>query len=425
MPADFKKVLMVLFYFPPAASGGTYRPLKFIRYLREFGYQCVIIAPTRCRYESQDHTLLAEIPYGTEIIRVNPGVEESWYYHLIRKLGMGEIYEQNMVPDRHVGFAYNAIESAKKRISQGDINLVFTSATPNSVHIAGREISMQSGLKWVADFRDPWIADPFYKPINSDRDKKNREIERSCFEQANAIISFPEFRADIERTRYPEFAHKIVSIDNGFDPADFPSTQINPLHGKITISHVGAITKDRPVTSFLESLLKVLESDKSLREMVNLEFYGDSRPPTPDDISRFNLTDITHFNGYVPHSDACIAMAQSNLLFMVLPDRDGAEGIMPLRLFEYIYSNRPVFLIAPQGEASGFLNETSSGVWVKNSDQNEITSKLKSILENIKSGQYKHTPNLEPLRKFERRNLTEKLARLFDSLLKGGDVDAR
>jgi glycosyltransferase involved in cell wall biosynthesis len=425
MAADFKKVLMVLYYFPPAASGGTYRPLKFIRYLREFGYQCVVIAPTRCRYESQDHSLLSEIPYGTEIIRVSPGIEESWHYNLIRKLGMGEIYEQSMVPDRHVGFAYNAIEAAKQRISRGDINLVFTSATPNSVHIAGREISKQSGLKWVADFRDPWIADPFYKPINSDRDKKNREIERSYFEQANAVISFPEFRADIERKRYPEYAQKIISIDNGFDPADFPSTQINHEDGKITISHVGAITKDRPGTSFLESLSKVLETDNSLRKIVNLDFYGDSRPPTPDDISRLNLTDVTHFNGYVPHSDACIAMAQSNLLFMVLPDRDGAEGIMPLRLFEYIYANRPVFLIAPQGEASGFLNESNSGVWVKNSDRNEITSKLRSILESIKSGQYKHTPNLEPLKKFERRYLTEKLAKLFDSLLKGGDVDAR
>ena len=425
MADDCKKILMVLYYFPPAASGGTYRPLKFIRYLNEFGYQCVIIAPTRCRYESQDHSLLSEIPYGTEIIRVSPGVEESWHYHLLRKLGLGELYEQNLIPDRHIGFAHNAIEAAKQRMTRGDINLVFTSATPNSVHIAGREISKHSGLKWIADFRDPWIADPFYKSANSDRDKKNREIERSYFEQADAVISFPEFRADIERKRYPEFAQKIISIDNGFDPVDFPSGQIIPEAGKFTISHVGAITRDRPVTSFLESLSKVLESDSDLKKMVNLEFYGDSRPPTPDDISRLNLSDITHFNGYVPHSDACIAMAQSILLFMVLPDRDGAEGIMPLRLFEYIYANRPVFLVAPQGEASRFLAETNSGVWVKNTDQNEITSRLKSILENIKSGSYKHTPNLEPLKKFERRNLTRKLAKLFDSLLEGGDVNAR
>ena len=410
---------MILYYFPPVASGGTYRPLKFIRYLKEFGWNSVIIAPTECRYESQDFELLKEIPHSTEIIRVKPGVESTWQYSIMRKLKLAQYYDDELIPDRHVGFVSNAIDAAKKRIKLGGIDLVFTSAPPYSIHLSGREITKETNMKWVCDFRDPWIACPFYNPSSVSHDKQNREIEKTYFENASSVIAFPEIRAQRERDRYPEFSHKIISIDNGFDPSDFPDQITEPDKNKITISHVGAITKDRPVTAFLESLQTVLDSDKNLKDKTSVEFYGDSRSPTPEDISRLSLSDITNFKGYVSHKNACKAMTCSNLLFMALPDYKGADGIMPLRLFEYVFSQRPVFLISPEGEASRFLEETNSGVWANVSNTDEIAEKLSEMLNQIASGNYKHDPDLSVLKKFERRNLTEKLANLFNNLLDG------
>ncbi|MBU1022659.1 hypothetical protein KKB99_00135, partial [bacterium] len=341
MAEKSRTVLMILYYFPPVASGGTYRPLKFIRYLREFGWNSVIIAPTECRYESQDFSLLQEIPYKTEIIRVKPGVEATWQYSIMRKLKLARYYDDELIPDRHIGFVENAIEAAKRRIKLGGIDLVFTSAPPYSIHLAGMEVAKETGIPWVCDFRDPWVACPFYNPPSAQHDRQNREFEKSYFENASAVIAFPKIRAQREQERYPEFSHKIISIDNGFDPVDFPEQVPEPEKDKIVISHVGAITKDRPVTAFLEVLSTVLCSDKNLKNKIVIEFYGDSRSPTPEDVARLALSEMTNFNGYVSHKDACKAMASSNLLFMVLPELKGADGIMPLRLFEYVYSSRP------------------------------------------------------------------------------------
>jgi len=422
MSDSFRTALMILYYFPPAASGGTYRPLKFIRYLRDFNWRCVIIAPTECRYESRDHTLLQEIPHGTEMIRVNPGVESTWQYSLLRKIKLGAYYENKFVPDRHIGFVENAIVAAKHRIQQGGIDLVFTSAPPYSIHLAGRDIAKSAGIPWVCDFRDPWVSCPFYNQQSQIRDRQNREIEKSYFEKASAIISFPEIRIQNERKRYPEFADKIIAIDNGFDPADFPQPLPEPETDNIRISHIGAITVDRPVTTFLEALKSVLDLNSDLREKIRIGFYGDARPPTPNNISHLGLSDISQFNGYVSHRDACAAMASANLLFMALPNTKGAGGIMPLRLFEYAWSSRPVFLISPEGEASRFVEKTKTGMWVDYSDTGTIKNKLAEMLNAISSGDYKHAPDLSILAGHERKHLAGKLADLFNRIIEGKNI---
>lgn len=421
MSGNFKTVLMILYYFPPCASGGTYRPLKFLRYLKEYNWRGVIIAPTECKYDSQDLSLLKEIPHFTEVIRVNPGIVSTLTYYLVRKFGYGWIYDKNIIPDRYVGFVTNAVDAAKERIKSGGIDLVFTSAPPYSIHIAGQDLTIETGIPWIADFRDPWTSCPFYKPASSRLDGKYKEIEKSYFRHAAGVISFPEFRAQIEREKYPDYASKISVIENGFDPGDFPDPPPATSSELFTISHIGAITQDRPVSIFLEALEEALKSRNDLRKKVRLNFYGDARPPTPQDIDRLQMKNFTEFHGYVPHRDACSAMAGSNMLFMVLPPVKGVEGIMPLRLFEYVHSKRPVFLISPDGEASEFLKRTNAGMWVKNENLKLIAQKLVEFIDTISEDNYVHNPNLGLLKPFERKTLTGELAKLFDrTVARGG-----
>ena len=90
---------------------------------------------------------------------------------------------------------------------------------------------------------------------------------------------------------------------------------------------------------------------------------------------------------------------------------------MPLRLFEYAYSRRPVFLIAPEGQATGFIDKTRCGIWIEPGDKVAITSKLRDFLDGVMSGSYTHDPDLTVLNRFERKHLTGKLAQLFDKLI--------
>ncbi|MFN0201446.1 MAG: hypothetical protein ACKVTZ_07995, partial [Bacteroidia bacterium] len=64
-----KKVLIVAYYFPPAGGGGVQRWVKFVKYLRLFGWEPIVYAPENADYPLLDETLAKEIPSDITIIR--------------------------------------------------------------------------------------------------------------------------------------------------------------------------------------------------------------------------------------------------------------------------------------------------------------------------------------------------------------------
>ena len=63
-----KKILFISFYFPPIGGSGAIRSLKFCKYLPEFGWDPVVLAP-EFDYFINDRNLLDEIKGKCKIIR--------------------------------------------------------------------------------------------------------------------------------------------------------------------------------------------------------------------------------------------------------------------------------------------------------------------------------------------------------------------
>ena len=64
-----KKLLFITYDFPPACTSGIYRPVKFVKYLREFGWEPVVLTAKNPYVEAFDNTLMKDIPEGTKIAR--------------------------------------------------------------------------------------------------------------------------------------------------------------------------------------------------------------------------------------------------------------------------------------------------------------------------------------------------------------------
>ncbi len=54
--------MLVAHNFPPLASGGVHRPVKFARYLPAFGWDVEVLTVKDIRYHAYDASLLKEIP---------------------------------------------------------------------------------------------------------------------------------------------------------------------------------------------------------------------------------------------------------------------------------------------------------------------------------------------------------------------------
>ena len=66
-----RRVLIVAYHFPPDASIGMLRTLKFVRYIEEWGWQAVVltVCPSRERFSPQDASMLKEVPSRTVVLR--------------------------------------------------------------------------------------------------------------------------------------------------------------------------------------------------------------------------------------------------------------------------------------------------------------------------------------------------------------------
>src|SRR6056297_3125081 len=64
-----KKVLIVLYYWPPAGGPGVQRWLKFVKYLPQFGIEPIVYCPENPHYPITDESLLKEVPDGITVIK--------------------------------------------------------------------------------------------------------------------------------------------------------------------------------------------------------------------------------------------------------------------------------------------------------------------------------------------------------------------
>ncbi|NTV19613.1 MAG: glycosyltransferase family 4 protein, partial [Bacteroidales bacterium] len=82
-----KRVLIITYYWPPAGGSGVQRWLKFVKYLREFGYEPVVYTPESPEFMAIDETLAKEIPQGVEVVKKEIFEPYSIYKILTGKRG--------------------------------------------------------------------------------------------------------------------------------------------------------------------------------------------------------------------------------------------------------------------------------------------------------------------------------------------------
>jgi hypothetical protein len=160
------KVLLVTMYFPPAGGGGVQRPLKVATHLPSFGIETHVLAPDDPKWVHRDeeatppaqawvHRVSYHGPRGripSDELYALEGVDRLRYQ-------AGALFRRALVPDKAVTWAPNAIPAAIRIVKREGIDAVVTTSPPNSINLIGAAVKQATGVKWIADLRDPLVAD--------------------------------------------------------------------------------------------------------------------------------------------------------------------------------------------------------------------------------------------------------------------------
>jgi len=472
-----KKVLIIAYHFPPARTAGIYRPIKFAKYLPQFGWEPVILTIKNPDEKVLDESLLKELPPNTKIYRAfsfELGRLENWLYGKIfaRHPASPSAWEQNQsqtapssnppgvsppqpkphplkryiftpirrllqnvvhTPDDKIGWIPFATLQGIRAIRREKIDVIFSTSPPESGHIIARRLSKLTGRPFIADFRDPFtthytkqnlpiLADslPYISP---GRLRRERKIEKKILGDAGFAVHTGQGRAKLVMEAFPEISsdkHRVIT--NGYDEADFDSVNSGSCKEKaserVTFVNIGQIYIDAPFGQLLRGAEQALTRETPAPD-IGFQFIGDQLADWEDVISQPVFSGRIERLGFRPHKETIRLMTESDVLLLMLPEGDARmrDKIIAGKTFELMRSGRPILMIGWEGESSRMIEESGLGRFVSCENINAISETLTEYYRKKKNGTLAPLPNWEYIQRFERKALTGELARLFDSLI--------
>lgn len=437
-----KRVLVISYYWPPTGGSGVQRWVKFARYLPAEGWQPVIYTPENPEQLAVDTSLEAEIPEEAEIIKTHITEPYELYKKFLRRSGhSNEAVEVNPVNARNKSFAQKAamwvrgnffrpdprclwirpsVKFLKKYLKDHPVDLIVSTGPPQSMHMIGMKLAEETGLPWIADFRDPWTKIFYFKHLSMTKatERWHQRMEQKVLDKASAVVAVsPLVQQDFQSmTQTP-----VELITNGYDECDFPEGKCPEAAGgpdrDFVITHTGLFAADGNPTMLWKVLAEKCEEDTEFRNRLKIKLIGKTdiqiKEAMADAGLEKNMTDM----GYQPHAKAIEEQRTASLLILPLRKEPEYKAVLPGKLFEYLASWRPVLGIGQtDGAMSMILNTTRTGVVLDWEDRTSIRRYIDLCWENHLKGTL--TVEDAEISQFTRRNLTRRMAELFEKMTK-------
>jgi glycosyltransferase involved in cell wall biosynthesis len=281
--------------------------------------------------------------------------------------------------------AYHACYFAKTilnvwRTPKSDI--VIASTPTIFVGWIGYLVSKKHQARFVLDVRDLWADSlattslariPFFLSFN-------KWLERTLYARADIICCTSQAQVDtvraLARQRIP-----VVFIPNGIDPEVSTQTPIHPFMQEIRKKYqwVGLFAGKYSRYTDLGNLIdaaRELEKDnfalvllgggyakEGLQEKVRIESIGN-----------------VFFHGPVPKSQVASFEAGANIFFINYSPEQAWAKVLPNKVFDYMYWNKPIIAAVVPGEITKVLEESGAGKGVPPGNPKALAEAVRSLL---------------------------------------------
>lgn len=415
-----KKVLMIACSFPPLGGPGVQRSVKFVKYLRDFGYEPVVFTRECKNEEVTDETLLADIPEGVQVIRTR----DHMYTNLpgVWKLP-GKVLSRLMIPDYAAIWWKKAKAQAEEIVAREKIGILYSTSAPYSDHLLALHLKRKyPHLKWVADFRDEWTKNPYLQEDRFYRFKitKEKKMECAVLHAADFVVANTPVMRDHFVEGKEHLKRKFSVIPNGYDVDDFeqklPEAQTH--NKKMTLTYTGALYGRRKPDTLFDALHQLIAEDHIQKDKVLVKLVGNyNEAQMNSKIREYKLEGTVEIVGLLSHNECIMEQLSCDALVLIEGNGKGAEAFYTGKLFEYMNTNKPILALLPEhGVAAELVRESNVGLVADVDDVEEIKKNLLNYYRQWEKGGIEHRPVREVIERYDRKKLTKALAELFDQL---------
>ena len=411
-----RRVLIIAFHYPPVrGSSGIQRTLKFSAYLRDQGWEPMVLTVTPGAYEQTGNDQMGEIPAGMVL-------ERAFALNTAQHLAIRGRYLRWLAqPDRWVTWWPVGVWRGMQMIRRYRPAVIMSTYPIASAHLIGWTLQRLSGLPWLADCRDS-MTEPGY-PTHPMTWRTNRWLEQAMVRRSTKVVVTTPGTLAMYATRYPQVPpSRWAVIENGFDEENFQSAQVAVMSGsaevssRITLLHSGVLyPQERDPRPFFAALrqLKSTRVFAADRLRIVLRATGsDANYRTM--IAQYDIADLVELAPPIGYREALQEMLTVDGLLIFQAAMCNHQ--IPAKLYEYMRSGRPIFALTdPVGDTAVALRAVGISEIVDISKEADIVMGLSSFLSKLeRHAGHGVAPEIASLH--SRRARTAELARLLNHI---------
>jgi len=384
-----KHVLMIAHSFPPEGNVGTFRTLRFVRQLPNYGWSPKIVSVRPIQYERFNPGLSSSIPPGTEVVRVKghdlwqafqawrsrrlreapctertnrlqeKGVQQLHNGFRQRLRDMARAIEASWYhPDMAMPWIANAVDATVEICKRLPIKVLWATAAPLSSFYIAQRSSSRADIPYVLDFRDPWTisCSDFERIRPAWAIRRDRQRMHDLLRGAQAVVFRHATEAECFWRAYPRAleARKIHLIPNGFEGQ--VQKFIPPAEEKRTILYTGTLSSYR-FSTLLDAVALLKQTEPSLVKHLCFRFVGEGSQLLQKEAVERGIAEFVEARDPVPQSELPSLYSQSHALLVLgrEPAIKGYELLVGAKLFEYLKTGCPIIGVVPYDETRQVL----------------------------------------------------------------------
>jgi glycosyltransferase involved in cell wall biosynthesis len=447
-----KKILLICYHFPPSLAVGGKRIAAFARHLPSFGWEPSVLTIREELIQQKDETAGVIPPcriYRTPVFptirdaylrtkryfrKWNGGSETSGLQAPISEKRMTDSGQSSGIrslarsmttlalsfPDFERGWVIPSLSTAIRRIRSEKFDWILTTSPPHSTHVIGLVAKKLTGVRWVADFRDPFLAtreEELTSLFGKEYVGIGGTLECSIIRNADLVLTTTEAYRDALRKHYGlPLSEKIVCLTNGFDAEAFPDREEIRKFDRFTISYTGNLYQKRTPEPLFEAIAELVGEGRITPEEISVKLVGvcDYAEGSLVEIliRKYGLENIVETTPPVSSRKALEIVMSSHIALLIAPEQPLQ---IPAKAFEYLGSGSPILALSEEGATRDLLASTGAGKTFTNGDVAGIKT---FILETMKiDGGKVVEGNRKKIKEYERKNLVLRLSSLL------GDID--
>ena len=422
-----KKVLIISYYWPPAGGPGVQRWMKFVKYLPEYNIKPILYIPENPNYPIYDYSLNDEVSENLEIIK-NPITEisniisYSKSLNLIRSGNIPNPKEQSLfqrllffirgnlfIPDMKILWKNKSIDFIENYLSKTKIDVVITTGPPHSLHLIGYELKKRLNIKWISDFRDPWVNLNYLNRFHllPSVKRRHKKLRDKVLINSNSVIVTSEKLKKL----YKEIAPNIFKITNGYD---YECSTVN-IDSKFSISHIGSLYPERNPKYLWDIIDEICINNEEFRSNLQINFIGNTSEKIIKYLSNKTFKSCIKFFDYVDYKRAIEFMCSSQILLMVEVNDNDSSYAIPGKLFDYLNSKRPIIAIGPdKSEVNQILYDTNAGKFFNYNESINLKLHIENLYNQYEMGSISY--DAKNISIYRRKNLTEELSKIINKV---------